>query len=309
MLSRLLQVGLPAAGETILMRIAFLSYTRAISSLGTVVYAAHVIAERVENISFMPALGFSVAATTLSGQALGAGDIKRARESVFRAIEIALLYALLAAGFFAAFPRLMLGLFTNDPAVVAQGIMPLRTLAVAQPLMAIAFSLAGGLRGAGDTRSVMWITGVGGLLVRVPLAILAATMFGWGLPGVYLSMTLDWLTRLMLLWWRFRPSTWQQRARRAAEVLHGKSGADLPLAGDRVPGRRAPPWLKVAMPRESPPAVSLMAVRARVAAPLPGDSTAPKTYIFCYPRRMHASLHSQRRVLSNSISPWDALAL
>jgi len=222
-LAKLLQVGLPAAGETILMRIAFLSYTRAISSLGTVSYAAHVIAERVENISFMPAYGFSVAATTLSGQALGAGDIKRARESVFRAIEIAVTYALLTAGFFAAFPRLMLGLFTNDAAVVNQGLVPLRTLALAQPIMAIAFSLSGGLRGAGDTRSVMWITGAGAMLVRVPLSILAATVLGLGLPGVYMSMTLDWLTRLILLWWRFRPSTWQRRAEFAARAVRGDS--------------------------------------------------------------------------------------
>ena len=222
-LGRLLQVGLPAGGENLLMRLAFLSYTRAIASLGTVAYAAHVIAQRVENITIMPAFGFAVAATTLCGQALGAGDVKRARDSVLRAIEVAAGFSLIGTVFFVLFPRLMLGLFTNDAAVIDQGILPLRILALGQPVMTTAFCLSGGLRGAGDTRSVMWVTGIGAWLVRVPLAVLSATVLHLGLPGVQASMTLDWLTRMSLLWWRFRPSTWDQRAARAAASLRRAS--------------------------------------------------------------------------------------
>jgi len=218
-LARLLQVGLPAGGENLLMRFAFLSFTRAIASLGTVAYAAHVIAQRVESITMMPAMGFAVAATTLSGQAMGAADPKRARDSVLRSIEIAVGFCLLGAAVFVLYPRPMLGLFTSDQAVIDQGVLPLQIVALAQPFMAAAFCLAGGLRGAGDTRSVMWITGVGAWLVRVPLTVLSATVLHLGLPGVQASMALDWVVRMFLLVGQVRPTAWQKRATRAQAAV------------------------------------------------------------------------------------------
>ena len=102
-------------------------------------------------------------------------------------------------------PRFMLERFTQDAEVIAQGIAPLRVVAFAQPLMAIAFGLSGGLRGAGDTRSVMTITGIGAWCVRVPLAVLSVTVLDLGLAGVQASMMLDWLARCIMLGWRFRP--------------------------------------------------------------------------------------------------------
>lgn len=215
-LRRLLEIGLPAGGENLLMRLAFLSYTRALSSLGTVAYAAHVIAQRVEHLTMTPSQGFSVASTTLCGQSLGAGDIKRARASVFRSMEIAVAVTMVGTFAFSAFPRPMLSLFTNDQAVIEAGVLPLIILAWCQPFMTAANCLSGGLRGSGDTRSVMWVTGIGAWLVRVPVAIAAATVLHLGLPGVQAAMTLDWFVRMCLLWWRFRPSTWTVRAKKAA---------------------------------------------------------------------------------------------
>jgi len=211
-LSRLLSIGLPAGGESILMHGAFLAYQRSISSLGTVAYAAYIIAQRVESLNSMPAMGFAVASTTLSGQAFGAGDPARARRSVFASLRLALYLAAVCASISFTVPRFMLGLFTHEADVIAQGIAPLRVVAFAQPLMAIAFSLSGGLRGAGDTRSVMAITGIGAWLVRVPFAVLSVTSLDLGLAGVQASMVLDWLTRCIMLGWRFRPAAWQRRA-------------------------------------------------------------------------------------------------
>ena len=220
-LNRLLQVGLPAGGENMFMRVAFLTYTKAIASLGTVAYAAHVVAQRVENISMMPAFGFAVAATTLCGQAVGAGDTQRARQAVFRSIEIAVAFTATCGLVFALFPRFMFGLFTSDQAVIEIGILPLQMLALSQPIMTMASCLSGGLRGAGDTRSTMWVTGVGGWIVRIPLTILSATVFKLGLPGVQGAMILDWVVRTALYWWRFRPATWALRAEKAAAAVRG----------------------------------------------------------------------------------------
>ena len=219
-----MDVGLPAGAENLIMRFAFLAFTRAIASLGTVAFAAFTVAQRVENITMMPAMGFSVSATTLSGQSVGAGNIQRARKSVFRSIEIGVACSLIGTIAFTSFPRFMLSLFTTDQAVITQGILPLQIMAITEPIMTAAFCLSGGLRGAGDTRSTMWVTATGAWLVRVPLTVLAVTVFPWGLPGVQLAMLLDWAVRLGLYAWRFRPAFWSQRAQRAAAAVRAAAG-------------------------------------------------------------------------------------
>ncbi len=81
------------------MRLSFLAYTRAISSLGTVAYAAYLIAQRVESLNTMPASGFATAAMTLAGQSLGAREPERARRAIFRSVEISLAISLVWACF------------------------------------------------------------------------------------------------------------------------------------------------------------------------------------------------------------------
>ncbi|HHX66059.1 MAG TPA: MATE family efflux transporter, partial [Chloroflexi bacterium] len=210
-LKQILNIGLPAGGETLLMRFAMTAYTRSIASLGTAAYAAHVIVQRIESMNTMPSFGFSTAATTLCGQNIGAGDPDRARRSVFSAMRIAFTFSLAWTIISILFPAALMGIFTSDKEVISLGITPMRILALAQPLMAITFSLSGGLRGAGDTRSVMWITGIGSWLVRVPIAVLAATRLNLGLAGVQSAMIFDWGVRLALLSWRFRPVAWARR--------------------------------------------------------------------------------------------------
>lgn len=227
-LSRLLRIGLPAGGESILMHGAFLAYQRSISSLGTVAYAAYIIAQRIESLNSMPAMGFAIASTTLSGQAFGAGDPARARRSVLASLQLALCLSAVCATLSFTMPRFLLERFTQETDVIAQGIAPLRVVAFAQPLMAIAFSLSGGLRGAGDTRSTMTITGIGSWCVRVPLAVLAVTVFDLGLAGVQASMMLDWLTRCIMLGWRFRPAAWQRRAIKLSGELAAATTDRLP---------------------------------------------------------------------------------
>jgi MATE family multidrug resistance protein len=219
LLANLMRVGLPAGGESILMHGAFLAYARSISSLGTVAYAAYLIGQRIESLNSMPAQGFAIASTTLSGQSFGAGDPARARRSVFASIRLALGLAAVCSALSLGIPHVLLSLFTDDAAVITQGIPVVRVVAFAQPLMSLAFCLAGGLRGAGDTRSVMTITGISAWCVRVPLAVLSVTVFNLGLVGVQTSMMLDWLSRCIMLGWRFRPVAWEQRAAKLSREL------------------------------------------------------------------------------------------
>ena len=80
--------------------------------------------------------------------------------------------------------------FTDDPVIVEIGSDALRVLSLGQLQMAVGLVLAGGLRGAGDTRFPMLNTTLCMWLLRLPLAWLFAMRFGWGLPGAYAAFVI-----------------------------------------------------------------------------------------------------------------------
>jgi putative MATE family efflux protein len=210
-LRSLLDIGLPATGERGLMRSAQLIYTAIIARLGTDAYAAHQIALRAESLSFMPGFSFGAAATTLVGQHLGNGDPRSARLAANRARNLAVGVMSTMGVVFFLFARPLVAFFApNSPAVVEQGAVVLRLVALAQPGMAIFMVLAGALRGAGDTRWVMYLTGTGVWGFRVVLTYLLVVRMGLGLPGAWWAMIIDQTMRGVLFSWRFRAGKWQE---------------------------------------------------------------------------------------------------
>ena len=70
---RVLGIGIPTAVEQTMLSVGFLLYGAMVIALGTTVYATQRITFQAINLAFMPGFGFATAATTLTGQSLGAG--------------------------------------------------------------------------------------------------------------------------------------------------------------------------------------------------------------------------------------------
>lgn len=206
-LRAILQIGVPSAGEQLIFQSAILIMTTVITSLGTVAYAAHTMTITIESVSFLPGLGFAVAATTLVGQALGAEDPERAERSAWVALWQGGLMMTLLGVVMAAAPEMIFALMTSERAVATAGALPLRIAGLAQPLLATSFVLNGALRGAGDTRWPMLMRIISTWLVRLPLAVLVVS--SWGLGGVWLAMVADFAAQAALTVWRFRASRWK----------------------------------------------------------------------------------------------------
>ncbi len=210
MISRIVRVGLPAALEQFVSRVGQVFFLRVVSSLGTLAYAAHTVAVSVESISFMPAFGFATAATTLVGHYLGAGDHDMAERSAWATWKITTLIATGAAVLMLTIPGPMMRLFTDDVGVVATGVRLLRIVALAQIPMTTFFVMAGGLRGAGDTRSMLYISTGSVWMVRLLPAALFVGTFGKGLEFVWYAMVADWFVRATLATLRFRSGAWKK---------------------------------------------------------------------------------------------------
>ena len=194
-------IGWPALLERVLYHAGFLGYVAIIGRLGDTVMAGNQALISVESICFLSADGFGIAAASLVAQKLGAGRPEEAkRAATFAARDALVLLTSLGVVVLAA-RSLVLPIFTKDHAVVAAGLSAVPVLTLAQPFMAVAIVMGQALRGAGRTRTVLGISFVGAVFVRLSCTWLFAIVLGLGLPGVWLGSTCDWVVRAGLLVW------------------------------------------------------------------------------------------------------------
>jgi len=202
-------IGAPVSGERIFQHAGILLYTKIVLLYGTVSYAAHQVGLSIESISFLPGYGFAIAAATMVGQSIGAGKYIRAKLENWEANRLAATGMAAMGVVFFFFPYALMRSFTQDEEVIRLGTQFLRIVAVLQIPLAVTMVLAGSLRGAGDTRFIMWATTAGMWGVRVPLAFVFGVWLQLGVVYVWGVMIADWTVRMGLLLWRYRSERWR----------------------------------------------------------------------------------------------------
>ena len=183
MLQRIFRVGIPAAIENLVIRTGQMLYARTVSGLGTVYYAAHAIATNAESISYMPGFSFAAAATSLVGRNLGANDPETAKESGYTAWRMGCLFMGTMAVVLFLFPGMLMRIYTDEIEVIEAGIVCLRITALTQVPMATSFIFSGALRGAGDTRFMLYVSALGTWVIRLGLSQVFVKHWQWGLAG------------------------------------------------------------------------------------------------------------------------------
>lgn len=206
---RIFKVGLPAAGEQLLFRLAQLSFFIIVAKLGTATIAAHKIALTAESLSFMPGWGFALASTTLVGQYLGKVDYENAKLGCFTAAKMAIVIMSLFGVLFFLFPRFFILIFTKDEEIIKSAVVCLRIVAISQPFLAATMVFAGGLRGAGDTKSVLIVTAFSSWVIRVFFGYILAFPLNYGLAGAWTAMTLDLVFRGLTFYYIFNKGKWK----------------------------------------------------------------------------------------------------
>ena len=161
--------------RTLTLQGVLLTTTWAIAGLGAVATATHQIAMAVWTFLAYALDAVAIAAQTITGEALGAGDLAGTRALTDRLIRIGLLSGVLTGVLLALSATLLGPLFTDDPRVIDLLAPVLLTAAVFQPLAGVVFVLDGVLIGAGDGRYLAW-AGAVVLLVSGPAVILTADL-------------------------------------------------------------------------------------------------------------------------------------
>lgn len=210
-LRRVLKVSLPAVAERVVQHIGFYGFVVMVGLLGPAAMAANQSLVSLESIAFLSADGIGIAAAAVVAQNLGARRADDAKRSGWLAVFMSCALMLLIAAIFAIFPEPLVRIFNTEEAIVAIGVRCLFIAAIAQPFMGVSIVLAQALRGAGETRLPFVSMVVCGLGVRLVATWFFAFHQGYGLIGVWIGSTVDWMLRLVILSAAFWRGGWQGR--------------------------------------------------------------------------------------------------
>ncbi|MBW3571418.1 MAG: MATE family efflux transporter [Gemmatimonadetes bacterium] len=178
--------------------------------LSPVAQAAHQVTINIASATFMVALGTSLAGSIRVGQHVGARSPRGVHRAVLSTYLLVTAFMALCALVFLAAPRWLLGLYTDDPAIIQVGLGLM--------VMAAAFQVFDGaqvaglcaLRGAADTRVPMWMTVLGYWVIGAPVAYLLGFHTAMGAQGVWLGLVVSLVVVSVLLGWRTRRVLWDR---------------------------------------------------------------------------------------------------
>lgn len=197
-IGRIYKVGLPTSFESIFWQLAAIIITKAVLSYGENALAAYQLGLQAESISYMPAAGFGIAATTFIGQTLGAGDGELGKKYISHLVKDSFIITIFTSGILIFFPEKVMRILTDDKEIIEIGIEYLRIMGIAQISQNVSGVFNGALRGAGYTRVPMIVAGIGLWFVRVPISLLAAYYFKTDIIGIWIAIGIDMGLRLIL---------------------------------------------------------------------------------------------------------------
>ncbi len=206
---RIIGLGLPAAGEEVLILTAIAALTPLVAPLGDQALAAHRIVMNVLSVSYLPGIGFAIATTALVAQAVGASLPRDSRALTNAAALWASLWMGGIGVIFFIVPEPVIRLYGDDPHLIALGAPIIRLVAAAQVCWALTFAFGGALRGIGDTRTPMVISSIAHWLV-VACALLLDRTVSLDLMTIWLLFVVVAPVEAWFLWRAWRRIDLQQ---------------------------------------------------------------------------------------------------
>ena len=184
----IIKIGLPSSVQQVVVSFSFLTLTALVNSLpnAAAASACQGIVGKINSFAILPGLAMSSAISSMAGQNIGAGELKRAKMTT--GLMIALGISALVFIIVEIFPRELLTLFTSETDVVETGITFLRLAAAEYMIVTPVFCMNGLAIGAGYTNVALLNAISSSIIIRVPLAYLLVRVFDLGFNGIGIAM-------------------------------------------------------------------------------------------------------------------------
>lgn len=212
LLSKILRIGLPTGVQNIVISLSNVIVQSTVNSFGAVVMAGFAAYIKIDGFNLLPVLSISMAATTFTGQNIGAGKLDRVKKCMFTSVAMGVVYTVSTGILLLAFAPQVIGVFTKNMEVVDCGVYIMRFFCPFYWMLAILQILSGTIRGAGRTMETMFVFLISLCLYRI--------VWIWGSMAYKHSLDL-----LMMVY----PTSWLVGA--VLILLYGWKGKWMPRVG------------------------------------------------------------------------------
>lgn len=211
-----MKVALPNMLQRFGTSLGYVAFASMINSLGEISTAAHTIANTVESAFYIPGYGMQTAAATLAGNAYGAQDAKKMKDLAAMFIPLEIFLMILSGGaLFASAPALV-GIFSEDPEVIALGSTVLRMVAVSEPFYGFSIIMEGMMQGVGKTKLPFFFNVCGMWGVRIVGTFLCTQILTFGLVSAWACMIAHNLLICLLFFICYVRGSWNPLAKEKA---------------------------------------------------------------------------------------------
>ena len=200
-------VGRDLLARSLAFQACFVSAATVAARFGAAAVAAHQVVLQLWGFLALMLDSLAIAAQSLVGAALGAGDAEHAKSVARRVTLFSTAAAVLLAAIFGLGARVLPTLFTNDRSVLDIIGVPWWFMVAQLPVAGIVFALDGVLLGAGDAKFMRNATLISALVGFLPLIWLSLA-FGWGLRGIWAGLSAFMVLRLAFVGARSLSGRW-----------------------------------------------------------------------------------------------------
>lgn len=224
---RLIRFGLPSGIQFALDMAGFTAFVLILGRLGEVNLAATNIAFNINTLAFMPMVGIGIAVSVLVGRYLGSGKAELASRSTYSGFIMTFVYMSSVAVLYAAVPEIFTAPFAahsdsaSFPEIKELAEILLRFVALYSIFDTMNVIFASALKGAGDTRFVMYMIVLVSLFVLVLPTYVLIMVLGYGIMAAWTIATVYVILLGFMFLFRFRQGSWRKmRVIEGYPVIH-----------------------------------------------------------------------------------------
>jgi len=197
MMVRILKLGIPSGIQQSIISLSNVIVQANVNSFGSAAMAGFGAYSKIDGFAMLPLQSFCMAATTFTGQNIGAKKTKRVKQGMFQGIAISMAYTAFISVILYLNAEHILKIFSPDEEVIAYGYSTMLILLPFYWTIAIHQILMGSIRGSGRTMVSMLI-GVGNMCVLRMIYINLLVPFFPSFGAVMWCYPITWITTMLM---------------------------------------------------------------------------------------------------------------
>ena len=209
-LSTLMRLSVPAGIQHVFFGAGMTLFFWILGNIGTAELAAGHVLSNLLLLWLLLTSGFGLAAASLVGQALGAGDVQGARSWGWYVTRLSMLVVGGAALPALFMPDLFLMLFLRDPTTLALARLPLQLTAATMALESLGLVLMNAHYGAGHSHRVMVISLAMQWCFFLPVAFAMQSIWSFGLLAIWIANLIYRILQSATFVWSWETGSWAQ---------------------------------------------------------------------------------------------------